>query len=691
MGRRLLPLEVVGMRRGILAVAVLLSGAAGLASADYLVIVANLGQSKEEPAGAGGIPGMPGFPGGGMRGGMPPGMPGMPGGGMRGGMPPGMPGMPGGGMRGGSGRGMPGMPGFPGGSGRGSSGMPGMPGMPGSADFDLDEFPYLVVGIVEINPVRPESIKKYDTGLLPLKVSGKWGQATVFKNLPNVEIFFLTGAENKPVPTVHKRFEDERAEKMRGSPTVEQVLELARWTLGHGLIKECADVMGEAARIGKDHPTVVAFQKVKADLDRPVNGDNSAASAWAKLLPGYTVTTTPQHHYALLHPNDAGDVSPAEVKARLDRLEDACRAFYYWFALQGVTLPVPAQHQTAALTGKQDKDKEKFKQLHNVFASGPVVMDGFFGRRENVAVLSAQRRDEGYTTLSTVSNSAFWQQGYNRYEVLKGNNRGVPREARAAGDLKGIAEAQVHALLMKALEEESELCSTSHDVARQMLFASGLLPRNVAAPEWLQFGVGSFFEAPQESPWPTIGISNFYYAPRIKELKSKRRLEKTPYDTLEKLVTDGYFRVGGKDKDASVRKGRAAAWSLFYYLAYNRRDGLTRYFKELAKMPRDMELSHDMLLGCFARAFDAVNPDGTVNKGRLNSLANNWYSSIDLVPLESEDIHAKISKHFEEARKNNAAQPAEGQTNPAGGQNNPAGGAPTPPGRGGRGRNPFDQ
>jgi hypothetical protein len=652
------------MRRGTLAVAVLLSAAAGLAEADYLVIVANLGQAKDQPANNGGLPGMP------------PGMPGMPGG-FRGGMPggpggPGMPGMPGGGRGSGMGRpggpGMPGMPGMPG-SGRGMGmGMFGGPG--GPSEFDLDEVPYKVVGIVEINPIR--SLRNYEKYGAPLRVSGKWGHATLFKNLPNFEVFFLTEGD-KAVPTVHKQFEDRRSEAYRGKPTAEQLVELARWALGHGLIKECAQVMEEAAKANKDYPAVVAFQKVKADLDRPLPADSTGGAPWAQLLRGDAVTTTPQHHYALMH---SGNAKPDEVKVRLERLEDSCRAFYYWFALHDVALPVPAQHLPAVLTTKE----ENFKRLHDVFDSGPVVMDGFLGRRDNVVVLSSQRRDEAYTTLSTVSHSDFWQQGYSRYDILKGNNLGVPRAERA--DIHRTATAQACALLLKALEDESELGSTSHDVARQLLFAAGLLPRGVAAPEWLQFGVGSFFEVPQESPWPTIGFPNFYYTPRIKELKNKRKLERTPYDTLEQVVTDAYFRAGGKEKDASVRKGRAASWSLVYFLAYHRRDGLVRYFKELAKMPRDMELSHDMLLGCFARAFDAVNPDGTVNKAKLNRVANDWYSSIDSVRLESEDIHAKISKYFEEARKHNAGPPANGP-------NNPAGGAPNQPGRGG-GRNPFN-
>ena len=88
------------------------------------------------------------------------------------------------------------------------------------------------------------------------------------------------------------------------------------WALGHGLDKECAAVMDEAVKLAKEspNPTVAAFQKVKADLDRPVAGDNSAASAWAKLLPEYTVSTGPQHHYALLHPRDTE--APNKAAAR---------------------------------------------------------------------------------------------------------------------------------------------------------------------------------------------------------------------------------------------------------------------------------------------------------------------------------------------------------------------------------------
>src|ERR1700726_4840865 len=44
--------EVVSMKRCFLAAAVVLTWAAGMASADYIVLIANVGQSKDKPAAA---------------------------------------------------------------------------------------------------------------------------------------------------------------------------------------------------------------------------------------------------------------------------------------------------------------------------------------------------------------------------------------------------------------------------------------------------------------------------------------------------------------------------------------------------------------------------------------------------------------------------------------------------------------
>src|SRR5262245_47946365 len=85
------------MKRWFLTVAALLGMAAGLAHAEYVIIIANLGQSKAPPPPAGGGEGVPGGPGVGGPpglGGPPPGMGAV--GGRGGGMPPGVGGSAGG-------------------------------------------------------------------------------------------------------------------------------------------------------------------------------------------------------------------------------------------------------------------------------------------------------------------------------------------------------------------------------------------------------------------------------------------------------------------------------------------------------------------------------------------------------------------------------------------------------------------
>src|SRR5206468_9225172 len=128
--------------------------------------------------------------------------------------------------------------------------------------------------------------------------------------------------------------------------------------------------------------------------------------------------------------------------------------------------------------------------------AGTQVADGFFAKRENVAVLSMQPLDSHYYLLEKAS-SALWDAQFSRSKVLLGKSEfdGVPpaeQGSSAAAQIKR-ANARGWAMMLKVLENDSEVASISHAVARQLVYATGMLPRNVNAPEWLQFGLGSFF------------------------------------------------------------------------------------------------------------------------------------------------------------------------------------------------------
>jgi hypothetical protein len=213
------------------------------------------------------------------------------------------------------------------------------------------------------------------------------------------------------------------------------------------------------------------------------------------------------------------------------------------------------------------------------------------------------------------------------------------------------------ALVLKAMEVESLKHTINHDASRQLLYAAGLLPPNVSAPEWFLFGMGSFFETSPQSPWSTLAAPSFYWLPQFREMKQAGRYQKTSYETLRKVVTDGYFRSlpprGDPDTptrrafEEAQRRARAVSWSLTYFLAQqNPPDGVRRYCKELSKMPRDLELDENTLLEAFARAFNCVDRAGKPDEEKLKSLAKQWYTYMDNVRLESEDLRKQIKEYY---------------------------------------------
>jgi hypothetical protein len=752
------------MKQGILASALLLASA-GFASADYVIIVANVGGDKELStpgagmagmagmggmrggmagmagmAGMGGMAGMAGMAGmrggmagmagmvgmaggpppgmGGMAGGPPAGMGGAPGGQMRG-VPPGMAGMAGGppgmgGMAGMAG-GPPGMGGMPGMAGM-AGGPPGMGGMAGMAggkgmmggfmgmmgggggNFSLDDVPQFVIAVVEVKPKTgklPKLFKeeKPATVILPKRL----GDTCKLIQKPSFgEVFIITepGAADKSIPTVNETFLAKMGEIKDGSPAID-VVRLAEWTLAHGLVEKFPAVMDKLIAVDKNHPAVIAYLKLKPQLERKLSDDPAIASWRGKLLPGYSTAESP--HYLIFH-NVAKETDSALATHR-NHLENTFHGFYYWFALKGVSLPLPTYRQIIVLT----REPKHFDDLHKVLSTPPVVVDGFFSRRENLTVMSSRRQDETYEALTT-----FWEpwkaKGYQRHELLvagKRSNNGVPPGME--GEVQRNIEAQMLALMLSALEQEAELATVSHEATRQLLFAAGLLPRNVAVPEWIMFGVGSFFETPMQSPWPTIGAPSPYYLPRWRETKDKG-YEKDRVETLIKVVTDAYFRSlppEGKAnspehtaREAALRKARTAAWSLTYYLVQEKREGLRRYFAELSKMPRDIELDDTVLLECFARSFGCVGDNNKVDKSKLENLARSWYAYWRDVSFESEgtmkEIRDKIAEHVKKAREAAEKANSGGGTVPGGfGPGGPGGMGPGGFGPGGMGPGGF--
>jgi hypothetical protein len=584
---------------------------------------------------------------------------------------------------------MPGGPGgpMPGGPG----GMPGVPPLPADPDADED-LATLVVVVLEVNCRTPNYARQFDQGQA-FWFDHKWGRAIFQKSYDKFDISLVPGADGKPLPTVRLRFQRQFGLIMndRDKLTPENLLALARKALEYGLLDRYIEVMEKLVEVDKDGPQVKRYLQVKEMLSKPMP-PNPVGDEWKeKVLEGYKVIQKPENHFTLLH-SFASDEVP-EVKAKLERLDRTLRGIYYWWAMQdkGGVLPLPKQRLVSVLTDRG----EDFNRLKKQFATGPVISDSFLARREGVAVFSTRRGDEHYEKMEA-SSEDFWKEGFNRVTILRGTRGlGMPRNKTE----EDAYAPRLSALMLRALEHEWEENATTHEVGRKLPFALGMIAPKVHAPEWIQFGMGSLFERPLQSPWGGIGVANSYYLPRFREaLKEgkygqvKTSLEKV--DLMARVVTDELFHLApgkladGKEEssDAVQRRARAAAWSLVYYLTKNDLTGLQNYFKQLSRLPRDVDLDREVLLHTFAKALNCLNAEGKVDRNMLATHANRWLSFIDKEQMEGQKIHEAVRKAYETVKKNPSTP---GGTGPGGYPGGPGGpGGPMPggfPGAGGAG------
>jgi Protein of unknown function (DUF1570) len=597
------------LKRWLLAM-VLFGLTASLVQADYLLVIINVGynQDKMTTPGTGmmGVSGMPAV-----------------------GVPPGT-------MMGN--RGMAGAVGMMGATGVPMGQMGGVMGNTGGPiSQPSGPKPILIPLCIELEgpPIQAARLQQYMSAAIP--VQHKWGKAYLLqKTGPIVQSGFYV-QDNKTLPGIHKRFELEKARLSKDSKDktnlAERTLEVAEWALSHGMHAEFEKIMDALALEEKEHPKILAYLKIKAELVKRIDKGPSSAS-FTTLAKKSLEKEDKSPHYTILHDLPKG-ADVGDVAARAALLEHNLKGFYYWWALRGVTLPMPTERLGALMTTTEDA----FKYYHKGLSGGQIVYDGFHESRDNLVVMSLEPRGSTYFMLKDVS-SVFWTQAnMGRATMLKGPRTAPQKEEQV--------QAGLCALALKAMEERMAEATVSHHGTRQLFYAAGLLPPNVIVPEWVLQGMGSIFETPPEHPWETLGAAHPLYLPLVRKLKKEEKLEATDVDTLRQIVTDGYFhQAHAKPQDRDLQlKAKATAWMLCYHLARNEPVKLQAYFKELGRLPPDIDLDEEVLMNCFARAFDAWDSNKKmVDKLRLDKMVLGWTNSRTAIPLEAEDLVQTIRK-----------------------------------------------
>jgi hypothetical protein len=287
-----------------------------------------------------------------------------------------------------------------------------------------------------------------------------------------------------------------------------------------------------------------------------------------------------------------------------------------------------------------DKPSE-YKRLQTALEVEPTGVNGFYARRDRLLVLPIEPLDNGYQALSKLTAAELWSKGFKMNDLLNGI---VPRGTNSnVGD-----RAQTLALLQKAVQDESEMAAFTQEGVAQMLTDSGILPRTVPAPRWIEFGMPACFAMSRGVLWGGFGTPNWQYLLEFKQREDSRKLDPAEL-ALPRLLTNAYFRdaAASQNEDALIQ-ARTLSWSLAYFLANTDPAGLLRYYQELAGLPRELELDDAALQGCFARSFNLTDTSSA------NRLASQWYKyigSFTALPITEKDlvrVHKELKLTAEE-------------------------------------------
>jgi hypothetical protein len=224
-----------------------------------------------------------------------------------------------------------------------------------------------------------------------------------------------------------------------------------------------------------------------------------------------------------------------------------------------------------------------------------------------------------------------------------------------------IDYAQTMVLVQKALQEEAEIAAVSHEGTRQLLAATGILPRTVSLPEWVQYGLPSVWDTCKYDPllrtgafWSGFGLPSWTHVAHYKVLEAGKELP-APEQALTAVLTDLDFRLARflRDPERGM-KARTMAWALCYFLAQRQLDGLERYGHELSALPRDLDFDSSVTLGAFARAFKLTDANGALDPAKYRAFASEWMKYMEIVQPPMREIMDEAQKAYKEFKTKQA-------------------------------------
>ena len=277
----------------------------------------------------------------------------------------------------------------------------------------------------------------------------------------------------------------------------------------------------------------------------------SAVEEWKSRLDATNSRT--DGHYSVIF----WDSPDSEVLRRSTQLNDNFAAFYLWHATRGTVLPVPTKPFVVVLA----RQGSKFNQLRPALDGLPSQTDAFYSPEHDLLVLSPELMDSVGLTFQRQNQQQFMK-GFSRDRLLDGQIPKIDANGATGPRAEEVARANTLAFVEKFVVEDAEIAAVSREGTRQLLFATGGLPKHVTLPNWLTQGALNFYTRPRgpayvtigddDKPYMTVAFTTGYGVPNyinqryFRDLDVRKELNADRVKLLEHVLTDAYF-TGLKD------------------------------------------------------------------------------------------------------------------------------------------------
>ena len=376
------------------------------------------------------------------------------------------------------------------------------------------------------------------------------------------------------VPSRKQQYQKQLNEAQKGG--LDKRLELATWAIKGGMVSEFYNAIDLILQSDPDNAQAKQILALKAKMEQPI-ADSSVEQKYLAdtLPPGMKFKMSP--HYILCY-----DTPDNKAQERLDLLERVYDTFLMFFAFKGRVLEPPAQRMMVALFNDHKQYLDYSTRIDPDLKSAA----GYWSPENNVAVFFAQGTYPALKRLKDLS------------ETLEKDKKEAERMGiRNRADLVRTADT-IQLLILVTIENE-DLEVVTHEATHQIAGNSGLFPRQVHIPRFVQEGMAAFFESPNDASWSGVGAINKTRLEYYRALAD--RFNDREHSNIDFVVSDQIYSRAASH--GSILHAYGQAWALTHFLMDKHFDKLQDFWRNLARLPADMVICEDDVVRCFDAAF----------------------------------------------------------------------------------------